>query len=41
MQVMKKVQEISAEGEAPSRDHEDHTLFSRDQDEQLLLWLNR
>ena len=39
--VMKKIQEISAEGETLNRDHEDHNLFGREQDEQLLLWLNR
>lgn len=40
-QVMKKIQEISADGETVSRSHEDHLAFNKDQDEQLLLWLNR
>ena len=40
-EVMKKIQEISAEGEQLNRDHEDHSLCGREQDEQLLLWLNR
>ena len=40
-EVMKKVQEISAEGEALSHDHEAHHTFHREHDEQLLLWLNR
>ena len=40
-EVMKKMHEISAEGETLNHDHEDHNLFGREQDEQLLLWLNR
>ena len=40
-QVMKKIQEISGDGETISRVHEDHDFFRREQDEQLLLWLNR
>ncbi len=40
-EVMKKIQEISADGESVSREHENHELFSKDHDEQLLLWLNR
>ena len=40
-EVFKKIQEVSADNEKISRDHENHDLFKREQDEQLLLWLNR
>ncbi len=40
-QVLKKIQEISAEGESMTREHENHEMFGQDQDEQLLLWINR
>lgn len=40
-EVMKKINEISAEGETVSNEHEDHIIFTREYDEQLLLWLNR
>ena len=40
-EVMKKINEISAEGESVSGEHEDHVIFIREYDEQLLLWLNR
>jgi len=40
-EVFKKVQEISADDERINHEHENHTLFRREQDEQLLLWLNR
>ena len=40
-EVMKKINEISAEGETVTSVHEDHIVFSRECDEQLLLWLNR
>ena len=40
-EVMKKVQEISADGEPVTRDHENHAAFTKECDEQLLLWLNR
>ena len=40
-EVLKKVQEISAEGEKMTREHENHEVFRKEHDEQLLLWLNR
>ncbi|KAL5011340.1 hypothetical protein ScPMuIL_009891 [Solemya velum] len=40
-EVMKKIQDISGEGEELTRKHEDHSLFRQEHDEQLLLWLNR
>ena len=40
-EVWKKIQELSSDGEKPSREHESHELFRRELDEQLLLWLNR
>ncbi|XP_074649618.1 E3 ubiquitin-protein ligase HERC2-like [Tubulanus polymorphus] len=40
-EVMKKVMEISSEGETNTRDHLNHTLFTKEQDEQLLQWLAR
>lgn len=40
-EVLKKIQEISAEGEKLSREHENHAVFKKEHDEQLLLWLNR
>ena len=40
-EVMKKIQEIAADGESVTREHELHHLFTKDHDEQLLLWLNR
>ena len=40
-EVIKKVQEIMADGEKLTRDHENHVLFKREHDEQLLLWMNR
>ena len=40
-EVRKKVQEISAEGEEDSCQHENHDLYRIEQDEQLLTWLNR
>jgi E3 ubiquitin-protein ligase HERC2 len=39
--VFKKVQEVSADDERVDREHENHELFGREQDEQLLLWINR
>lgn len=39
--VMKKIEDISAEGEVVTRDHENHEIFKQEHDEQLLLWLNR
>lgn len=40
-EVIKKVQDISADGEPVLRDHETHEIFKQEHDEQLLLWLNR
>lgn len=40
-EVMKKIQDISGEGEELTKKHEDHCLFRQEHDEQLLLWLNR
>lgn len=40
-EVMKKAQDISADGEELSRDHENQEIFHREHDEQLLMWLNR
>ncbi|KAK6172413.1 hypothetical protein SNE40_016067 [Patella caerulea] len=40
-EVMKKIQDIAAEGEEECHEHEDHKIFGREQDEQLLQWLNR
>ena len=40
-EVLKKIQEISADGEPLDRSHENHSMYKRDHDEQLLLWLNR
>ncbi|GAB1604494.1 E3 ubiquitin-protein ligase HERC2-like [Argonauta hians] len=39
--VMKKIEDISAEGECLTKDHENHDIFKQEHDEQLLLWLNR
>ena len=38
---MKKVREICHEEEEPNRDHELQSVFGAEQDQQLLLWLNR
>lgn len=40
-EVLKKVQEVSLDNERVDRDYEDVSIFTREQDEQLLLWLNR
>lgn len=40
-EVMKKIADISISEEEMSRDHESHALFRREQDEQILLWMNR
>ncbi|KAK4294466.1 hypothetical protein Pmani_032901 [Petrolisthes manimaculis] len=39
--VQKKLGEMLGEGEVLSLEHEDHTLFLHQHDEQLLLWFNR
>ena len=40
-EVMKKIQDIADEQETLSVDHADHSIFRQEQDEQLLLWMNR
>ncbi len=40
-EVMKKIQDIAAEGETITREHEHHDIFKQVYDEQLLMWLNR
>ncbi|XP_042876756.1 E3 ubiquitin-protein ligase HERC2-like isoform X6 [Penaeus japonicus] len=39
--VRKKLSEMLGEGEVLTLEHEDHTLFQHQHDEQLLLWFNR
>ena len=40
-EVMKKIQDIADEQEALTVAHTDHSVFRQEQDEQLLLWMNR
>ncbi|CAD6227584.1 GSCOCG00001264001-RA-CDS [Cotesia congregata] len=40
VEVTKRMVEMTADGDG-SKDHEDHELFKREHDEQLLLWVNR
>lgn len=40
-EVRKKIQDLAADNEETSKDHEGHSVFNQDQDEQLLIWLNR
>ena len=41
-QVMKKIREISAEGDTSlQREHQNHKEFKREHDEQILMWMNR
>lgn len=40
-QVRKKLCEMLGEGEVLSLEHEDHSVFLHQHDEQLLLWFNR
>ncbi|XP_021378315.1 E3 ubiquitin-protein ligase HERC2-like isoform X2 [Mizuhopecten yessoensis] len=40
-EVRKKIKDISGDGEEFTKAHELHTVFKREMDEQLLLWLNR
>ncbi|XP_077983839.1 E3 ubiquitin-protein ligase HERC2-like [Glandiceps talaboti] len=40
-EVMKKIREITADGEEISRDHDNHQIFHKEHDEQLLMWMNR
>jgi E3 ubiquitin-protein ligase HERC2 len=39
--VLKKVEELTADDERVDRSYEDNELFGNEQDEQLLIWLNR
>lgn len=39
--VTKRINEMITEEDGSTRDHENHELFRREHDEQLLLWLNR
>ena len=39
--VTKKVTQISADWEELNMEHENHTTFLREQDEQILIWMNR
>jgi len=40
-QVAKKVRELMADHENMNTLHESHDLFKREQDEQLVQWMNR
>lgn len=40
-QVAKKIRELMADYENMNTLHESHDLFKREQDEQLVLWMNR
>ena len=40
-QMMKKIREIAMEDEVITRDHESHELFTKEHDEELIMWLNR
>jgi len=40
-EVFKKVQELTADDERIDRSYEQINFFSKEQDEQLLIWLNR
>nr|XP_022328228.1 E3 ubiquitin-protein ligase HERC2-like isoform X2 [Crassostrea virginica] len=40
-EVRKKIQDISGDEEDSTYVHENHDIFKQEQDEQLLLWLNR
>ncbi|KAJ8028688.1 E3 ubiquitin-protein ligase HERC2 [Holothuria leucospilota] len=40
-EVMKKITDISISEDEMSREHESHGIFKREQDEQILLWMNR
>ncbi|KAG8235149.1 hypothetical protein J437_LFUL015189 [Ladona fulva] len=41
LEVQQKIAEMIPEGETLTLDHENHSLFRQEHDEQLLLWLNR
>lgn len=40
-EVCKKIREMCAEEENISNEHEDHSVFQQEHDEQLILWVNR
>lgn len=40
-EVYKRIQELSGDDERVDRQHEDCDLFHQEQDEELILWLNR
>lgn len=40
-QVAKKIRELMADHENMNTLHESHDLFKREQDEQLVQWMNR
>lgn len=40
-EVMKKIQDITNNGDNSGRMHERHNMFLQEQDEQLLQWINR
>ncbi|XP_046386640.1 E3 ubiquitin-protein ligase HERC2 isoform X3 [Ischnura elegans] len=41
LEVQQKIAEMLPEGENLTLDHENHSIFRQEHDEQLLLWLNR
>ncbi|XP_020707195.2 E3 ubiquitin-protein ligase HERC2 isoform X3 [Athalia rosae] len=41
LEVTKRINEMTTEGDGTARDHENHDFFKQEHDEQLLLWLNR
>ncbi|XP_043274810.1 E3 ubiquitin-protein ligase HERC2 isoform X2 [Venturia canescens] len=41
LDVTKRINEMITEDDGGTRDHENHELFKKEHDEQLLLWLNR
>ncbi|XP_015510519.2 E3 ubiquitin-protein ligase HERC2 [Neodiprion lecontei] len=41
IEVTKRINEMTTEGDGTTKDHENHDYFKQEHDEQLLLWLNR
>ncbi|XP_076233389.1 E3 ubiquitin-protein ligase HERC2 [Calliopsis andreniformis] len=41
LEVIKRITEMTTDGEGITKDHENHELFKQEHDEQLLQWLNR
>lgn len=41
IEVLKRISDMVTDGEANLKDHENHTIFKQEHDEQLLQWLNR